>query len=114
MAVDPTPAGYPSVIPYLAVDGAAEAIEFYKTVFGATERMRMPAPDGRIGHAEIEIGAGVVMLADLCPEARPGAEGAGRKPGGRDGVHPRRRRGLRGGDQVGCAECEHAGGQVLR
>lgn len=62
------------------MDGAGEAIEFYKSVFGATERMRMPAPDGRIGHAEIEIGAGVVMLADLCPEAGPGPKELGGSP----------------------------------
>jgi len=58
------PDGYPRVIPYLAVDGASEAIEFYVTVFGATERVRMPMPDGRVGHAELEIGDSVVMLAD--------------------------------------------------
>ncbi|MEN3315082.1 MAG: PhnB protein [Acidimicrobiaceae bacterium] len=62
------PDGYPQVIPYLAVDGASEAIEFYGTVFGATERVRMPMPDGRVGHAELEIGDSVVMLADENPE----------------------------------------------
>ena len=69
MAVDPIPAGYPRVTPYLCCRGAADAIEFYKAVFGATERMRMPgdSPD-TVGHAEIEIGTGLVMLADEFPD----------------------------------------------
>ncbi len=62
------PDGYPQVIPYLSVDGASSAIEFYCTVFDAKERMRMPAPDGKVGHAELEIGDSVVMLADVFPE----------------------------------------------
>ena len=66
--VKPIPEGYPRVMPYLSVDGAAEAINFYGKVFGAKERMRMPTPDGRIAHAEIEIGDSVVMLADVFPE----------------------------------------------
>ena len=68
MAVNPIPDGYPQVTPYLVVDGAAAAIDFYGTVFGATERMRMPAPGGRIGHAELELGHSVIMLADEAPE----------------------------------------------
>lgn len=69
MAVDPIPAGYPRVIPYLCCRGAADAIEFYKAVFGATERMRMPGDASEnIGHAEIEIGTGLVMLADEFPD----------------------------------------------
>src|SRR5688572_9258743 len=68
MAVQPIPTEYPRVTPYLCVDGAAAAIDFYTSVFGATERMRMPAPDGRIGHAEIQLGNSVVMLADEYPE----------------------------------------------
>jgi PhnB protein len=68
MAVNPIPATYPRVIPYLAIAGAADAIGFYKEVFGATERMRMPAPGNRIGHAELQIGDSVVMLADEFPE----------------------------------------------
>jgi PhnB protein len=67
-AVKPIPDGYPQVIPYLTVDGASRAIEFYSKVFGAKERVRMPGPDGRVGHAEIEIGDSVVMLADAFPE----------------------------------------------
>jgi PhnB protein len=66
--VKPIPDGYPRVMPYLIVDGAVAAIEFYKAVFGATERMRMPGPDGRIGHAELELGDSVIMLADEHPE----------------------------------------------
>jgi len=62
------PDGYPQVSPYLSVDGAGAAIEFYATVFGATERVRMPMPDGRVGHAELQIGDSVVMLADESPE----------------------------------------------
>jgi PhnB protein len=63
-----TPSGYPRVSPYLHVDGASEAIEFYGNVLGATERMRMPAPGGKIGHAELEIGDSVIMLADEFPD----------------------------------------------
>jgi PhnB protein len=62
--VEPIPSGYPRVTPYLCVAGAADAIKFYGGVLGAVERMRMPAPDGRIGHAELEIGSSVIMLAD--------------------------------------------------
>ena len=69
MAVKPIPEGYHTVTPYLAVDGAAEAIEYYKKVFGAKERARMEAPDGKIGHAELEIGDSLVMLSDPFPQA---------------------------------------------
>ena len=66
--VKPIPEGYHSVTPYLIVKGAAKAIEFYKTAFGATETFRMPQPDGRIGHAELKIGDSTIMLADEVPE----------------------------------------------
>lgn len=66
--VKPIPDGYPRVMAYLALDGAADAIEFYKKIFGATERMRMPGPDGKLGHAEIQIGDSMVMLADTAPD----------------------------------------------
>ena len=66
--VNPIPEGYPRVTPYLIVDGASAAIDFYVSVLGATERMRMPGPDGKIGHAELEIGNSVVMLADEMPD----------------------------------------------
>ena len=62
------PDGYHAITPYLSIRGAANAIEFYKKAFGATERMRMTQPDGRIGHAELQIGDSCVMLADEHPE----------------------------------------------
>jgi PhnB protein len=65
--VDPVPAGYHSVTPYLAVDGAAQAIEYYKAAFGAEEVLRMPMGD-RIGHAEVKIGDSHVILADDFPD----------------------------------------------
>jgi hypothetical protein len=68
MPVSARPPGYHSVTPYLAVDGAARAIDFYIKVFDARERMRFDAPGGKIGHAEIEIGNALVMLADPWPE----------------------------------------------
>ena len=69
MAVQPIPEGYQSVSPALAVDGAAEAIEFYRRAFGAKERFRMPGPDGSIAHAELEIGDSVVMISDPFPHS---------------------------------------------
>jgi PhnB protein len=69
MAVKPIPDGYHTVTPYLAVDDAAEAIEYYKQAFGAKERVRMEAPGGKIGHAELEIGDSLVMLSDPFPQA---------------------------------------------
>ena len=68
MATKLLPENYPRVTPYLAIDGAAEAMAFYKKAFGATERMRMDAPGGKIGHAEIEIEGGLIMLADAFPD----------------------------------------------
>ncbi|MCU1287132.1 MAG: Glyoxalase/bleomycin resistance protein/dioxygenase [Acidobacteriales bacterium] len=62
------PQGYHSVTPYLVIDGAANAIDFYKKVFGATEIMRMPAPGGNIGHAELKFGDSPVMMADEFPQ----------------------------------------------
>ncbi len=62
--VKPIPDGYPQVTPYLCIDGAAQAIDFYTEIFGAKERMRMGAPGGRIGHAELTLGNSVIMLAD--------------------------------------------------
>jgi PhnB protein len=66
--VKPIPEGYPRVTPYLIVEGASAAIDFYTSVLGATERMRMEAPEGRIGHAELDLGDSVIMLADESPE----------------------------------------------
>ena len=65
--VDPIPAGYHSVTPYLAIDGAAAAIEYYKAAFGAEEVLRMPMGD-RIAHAEVKMGDSYVMLADEFPD----------------------------------------------
>jgi PhnB protein len=62
------PEGSEGATPYLAIKGAAAAIEFYKKAFGATEKMRMVGPDGRIGHAEIQIGKAKLELADEHPE----------------------------------------------
>src|SRR5712692_3857271 len=68
MAVKPIPEGYHSVTPHLIIKGAANAIEFYKKAFGATELFRFPTPDGLIGHAEIKIGDSPIMLADEFPQ----------------------------------------------
>jgi PhnB protein len=64
----PIPDGYPRVMPYLIVDGASAAIDFYCSVLGASERMRMAAPGDRVGHAELEIGDSLIMLADESPD----------------------------------------------
>jgi len=65
--VSPIPKGYRVVTPYLAIQGAGQAIEFYKKAFGAKERLRMNGPDGKVGHAELLIGDCVVMMADEFP-----------------------------------------------
>jgi PhnB protein len=62
--VKPIPDGYPTLIPYLIVDDGAGAVAFYERAFGARLRLRLARPDGKIGHAELEIGDSVVMLAD--------------------------------------------------
>ena len=67
MATKPIPDGYRTATPYLIIKGAADAIEFYKKAFGATELLRMADPQGRVGHAEIKIGDSVIMLADEHP-----------------------------------------------
>src|SRR5918997_4750033 len=69
MAVQPIPEGYTSVTPYLTVDDAKGAIEFYTRAFGAPERGVMAAPDGKIAHAEIQIGDGIIMLSDKFPQS---------------------------------------------
>lgn len=66
--VNPIPEGYHTVTPYLIMRNASRAIEFYKEAFGAQELLRMPAPNDRIGHAELQIGSSRVMLADEHPE----------------------------------------------
>lgn len=66
--VRPIPEGDHTITPYLSIEGAADAIDFYKRAFGATEVMRLAQPDGRIGHAELQLGDSRVMLADEVPE----------------------------------------------
>jgi PhnB protein len=70
MAVQPIPEGYHSLSPYLDVDDAARAIEFYKQAFGAIERgrMPMPGPEGKIAHAALQIGDSMLMLSDPVPQ----------------------------------------------
>ena len=70
MAVKPVPEGYHTVTPYLAVDDASAAIEFYKRALGAKERVRMSTPDGKVGHAELEIGDSLIMLSDPFPHSQ--------------------------------------------
>lgn len=77
--VQTRPAGYPVLTPYLIVRGGAEAIAFYQRAFGAKERMRLPGPNGQVGHAELEFGDSLIMLADEAPEhdaIAPGSAGA--------------------------------------
>jgi PhnB protein len=66
--VKPIPEGYQRATPYMVVDGAAKALEFYTRVFGAKERMRMPGPDGKIMHAEFGIGESIIMVTDEHPD----------------------------------------------
>jgi PhnB protein len=61
------PTKYPAVVPYLAVTDASKVIDFYKTAFGAKELYRLNSPDGKVGHAELEIQGQVIMLADEFP-----------------------------------------------
>ncbi len=70
--VSPIPKGYHSITPYLVIKGAAQAIDYYKKVFGATEVVRMNGPDGKVGHAELEIGDSRIMLADENPSMGAG------------------------------------------
>jgi PhnB protein len=69
MAIKPIPEGYHTATPYLVVDDAARAIEYYVKAFGAKELGRMEAPDGKIGHAELELGDSRIMLSDPFPQA---------------------------------------------
>ena len=62
------PKGYNTVTPYLVIKGAAKAIDYYKNVFGATVVVRMDGPDGKVGHAELQIGDSRIMLADENPQ----------------------------------------------
>lgn len=67
MTTKPTTNGYNTLQPYLITNNCAAALDFYQAAFGATERMRMTRPDGRIAHAEIQIGDTCVMMADEHP-----------------------------------------------
>ncbi len=71
MAVKPIPDGYNTYTPYYVVEGAAEFLDFLKKAFGAEETLRMPAPGGRIGHAEVRIGTSMLMLADASLPEHP-------------------------------------------
>src|SRR5712691_12273839 len=79
MAVKPIPEGYHTLTPYLAVEDAERAIEFYKDAFAAQELLRMPGPDGKIAHAELQIGDSKLMLSDPFPQSsvRPPSERGG-------------------------------------
>jgi PhnB protein len=79
MGVQPIPEGYHSLTPYLAVEDASKAIEFYKEAFGAEEEVRMPGPDGKIAHAQLQIGDSKLMLSDPFPQSsvRPPSERGG-------------------------------------
>jgi PhnB protein len=74
--VSPIPQGYNSITPYLVIKGAAQAIEYYKNVFSATEVFRMDGPNGKVGHAELKIGDSRIMLADENPSMGQGHSSA--------------------------------------
>jgi PhnB protein len=79
---NPIPAGLEGrIVPYLLIDGAAAAIDFYVKAFGAVEQYRLAMPDGNIGHAHIEVGGAAVYLAD-APVDMPGDAGSPTKLGG--------------------------------
>jgi len=83
MGIKPIPDGYRTVTPFLVVDDGVGAIDYYKQAFGAKERMRMETPDGKIGHAELEIGDSLIMLSDPFPQSstRPPKEIGGASGG---------------------------------
>lgn len=68
MNVKAIPDGYHSLTPYMGIDKAGEAIDFYKKAFGATQVMRLDMPDGRVGHAELRIGDSSLMLGTPCDQ----------------------------------------------
>ena len=109
------PKGYHAVTPYLAVEGASEAIVFYKKVFGAKEVMRMPGPNGTIGHAEIAIGDSRIMLADEFPEINFQKSARVRwESGGRQFVRQEHRCGGEKGGGRGRKTAPICGGPILR
>jgi PhnB protein len=78
--VDPIPSNYPRLTPYLSVDGAAKAIDFYCDIFGATVRGRMDGPDGKVAHAELDLGPSLIMLSDTMEGAAPAPTQLGGSP----------------------------------
>ena len=68
MTAKTLPDGYHTATPYLTIQGAAKALDFYQRAFGATETLRIDTPDGKVGHAEIRIGDSIIMLSDEYPE----------------------------------------------
>ncbi|BBH45940.1 VOC family protein [Pseudomonas sp. KU43P] len=87
MAVKPIPEGQHSITPYMAIKGAAQAIEFYKKAFGATEMFRLEGPDGRVGHAELRIGDSSLMLGDPCDNMEGGLTASQNLDGAAVGLH---------------------------
>src|SRR6476659_7820314 len=79
MATKPIPEGYHTITPYLTVENATEAIEFYKRAFGAEEFLKMYGPNGTVGHAELKIGDSLLMISDPFPQSteRPPTERGG-------------------------------------
>ena len=79
--VKPIPDGHPRVTPSLAIDGAGAAIGFYTKVLGATERMRIPAPGGKVGIAKLQIGDSLINVSDESPDrGHPGPGAIGGTP----------------------------------
>ena len=108
--VDPIPEGFEGrVVPYLLIDGASEAIDFYTRAFDAEERFRMAMPDGSIGHAEIVVGGAVIYLAD-APEDMPGDAANPKKLGGTSVLVHRYVTDV----DAAVAKAESAGAKVLR
>jgi PhnB protein len=85
MSVQAQPAGYHALTPYLIIDGAARAIQWYRDVLGAHEEMRLNGPGDRVGHAEMRIGDSKIMLADAHPEM--GIDGPGKFGGSPVSLH---------------------------
>src|SRR3954462_14344387 len=78
--VDPIPSNYPRLSPYLSVDGAAKAIDFYCDILGATVRGRMDGPDGKVGHAELDLGTSLIMLSGAFEGGTPAPGQLGGSP----------------------------------
>ena len=85
MSVKPIPEGFQSITPYLGIEKAAEAIEFYKKAFDAIAVMRLDMPDGKVGHAELRIGGSPIMLGSPCDESAFGSPRDGHTS---VGIHP--------------------------